>query len=573
MTFISNPGTGSLSPVFDYSSRDYVSVYTDLLNRIPIYLPEWTSRSPNDFGIALLGLYAYAIDTLHYYIDRLAGEAFLQTATQPQSIINLATMLDYTPTLSSGSAVVLSITISSNMVLGNYPVVIPAGTVFSTVATSTGAAIPFVTTEQISIPGPTGATPSFVGTVQAEQGIQYNEAVATSDGTINQTYPLMNNPVSADSLTVEVDLGNGPQPWNFVQSLIDSGPNDAVFTDFVDANGVFYIVFGDGVNGLIPSLGSPITATYMTNVGDQGNVGPNTITIFVGPPTGSSPIVGIQAVTNPLAASGGAAAESIASIQVNAPASLRALNRGVTVSDISALAQAIAGVQWASAVQLTYQLVNLFIVPNGGGSVSSLLSTQISDAMVQSVMGNTTVTVLSANYIAIDITVTVQVFENFSNSVVQQAVVNALNNMLALANTGFGFRVALGLVYETILDVPGVNYAFVTELSREVFVTLLTAINNSSINSSLSVTDVPQQIDAGDVLILSNGSSTQTVTASQSVSPGANVIPVFTFTANATYQIGSTVQDTSLLTDAVTLPDEVPVAGVMTVTANGGIPT
>ena len=101
MTYVNNTGSGN--PVFDYSSRDYVSIYSDLVARIPIYLPEWTSTSPSDFGIVMIQMYAYVGDILHYYIDRLAGEAFIQTATQPSSIINLAAMLDYQPTLGGTS--------------------------------------------------------------------------------------------------------------------------------------------------------------------------------------------------------------------------------------------------------------------------------------------------------------------------------------------------------------------------------------------------------------------------------------------------------------------------------------
>ena len=38
-------------PVVDYTSRDYVSIRADLINLIPQFLPEWTSRSESDFGI------------------------------------------------------------------------------------------------------------------------------------------------------------------------------------------------------------------------------------------------------------------------------------------------------------------------------------------------------------------------------------------------------------------------------------------------------------------------------------------------------------------------------------------
>ena len=197
MTFISDPSSLP-NPVFDYSSRDYQSVYTDLVNRIPVYLPEWTSRSQSDFGIVLLQMYAYTVDLIGYYLDRLAGEAFIQTATQPSSIVNLAAMLDYQPTLSVGSTVALQVEISSDI---NGPIVIPAGSVFSTLASDTQAAIPFFTTAALTIAGSTAATPSTIGVVEAQQGTVYtNEVVGSADGTINQSYLLQHNTVSAEWL-------------------------------------------------------------------------------------------------------------------------------------------------------------------------------------------------------------------------------------------------------------------------------------------------------------------------------------------------------------------------------------
>src|SRR5262252_5507805 len=89
--------TNVIVPPIDYTSRDYTSIINDLLTLIPSYLPEWTDRSPGDFGIVLLELFAYVGDILNYYSDRIANESFIGTAQQRQSVLNLATLLDYTP--------------------------------------------------------------------------------------------------------------------------------------------------------------------------------------------------------------------------------------------------------------------------------------------------------------------------------------------------------------------------------------------------------------------------------------------------------------------------------------------
>lgn len=592
MTFVQNPG--SLSPVFDYSSRDYASILTDLLNRQQIYLPEWTSQSNNDFGIVLLQEFAYACDILHYYMDRLSAEAFIQTATQPQSILNLAALIGYTPYLSTGATVQLLITISSTMSLPSYPVIIPAGTQFATTSTSSQPPIIFTTTQAVTISGPTSpmSTPEFSQYVNAIQGIQYtSEQVAVSNGSIDQAYQLQNNPVSANSFIVYVDLGTGPAPWTYVSTLVGTGAFDHVFTNFVDANQNFFIVFGDGVNGYVPPLGSPITATYQTNSGALGNVGANTINVYLNPPVGQSRVLGISSVTNPIAASGGAYQESIQSIQSQAPASLQTLHRGVTVQDINTLAQQITGFAWASAIEQTYQLVNLYMAPNGGGSLNSLQVQAVQNALSGAIMANTTLSVLSATYVPVDISVNVIAFANFSNLDTQQNIILALDNLLALNNTGFGFRVALGLVYETINAVYGVNYCEIeaitqapnpnplnitpnpncSGLTRETLVTLNGALTNGQSYSSLSVTQIPQSIGSPDLLVISNGTSTQTLTTSTGAAAGQTSIQVGTFTANANYPAATTtVRDSTILTDAVFLPNEIPTVGVFTINVSGG---
>jgi hypothetical protein len=562
-----------------------------MLARQQVYLPEWTSQSNNDFGIVLLQEFAYACDILHYYIDRLGNEAFMQTATQPQSILNLSSLIGYTPYLSSGATVQLQITIANNLPGGSYPVTIPAGSQFCTSGTASQPPIIFTTVAPLVIQGSASATPVYIGTVAAVQGVEYvNEAVATSNGSVNQAYILQNDPVSGGSFTVYVNINPsiGLSAWTFVETLVGQPPNALVYTNFVDANQNFYIIFGDNVNGYIPPLGSPITCTYFVNQGALGNVGANTINVYLNPPAGSGRVVGIVGVTNPVAASGGAAQQTIQSIQTQAPASLTTLNRAITVADLNILAKNLSGFVWASAVEVTYQLVNLYMAPNGGGPLNSLQTTAVQNAMASAVMANTTVNVLSPTYVPVDIQANVVALPQFSNLAVQQSVISNLTNYLALPNTGFGFRVSLGEVYQVILQTLGVDYAFVTSpitanaqgvttnpfssgLSRQTLVTLTSGMSLSAMYTSLSVTPLPQSINAQDQLLISNGASTQQVTATSFTPAGSTTVSIGSITANATYPATTTsVRDITLLTDAVFLANEIPTVGVLTIAVTGG---
>lgn len=560
MTFISSASTGN--PVINYGDRDYASILSDLLARIPTYLPEWTSQSESSFGVVLLEMFAYVGDILNYYLDRLMTEAFIQTATQPQSVYQLAAMLNYTATQTVGATVTLQITIGSSVV---GPYTIPAGTQFQTLASSTTPALVFETDSSLTIAGSNGATPAVTGQVTATQGFTVSdEAVGTSTGAVNQYFPLDQSPVISGSLVVSVDIGTGPEEWTQTAHLINWGPNDLVYTTFVDPNGTLYVIFGDNVNGYVPPLGSPITATYRVGAGSLGNVGAGTI---IEPVTA---LVGVVGVTNPQSATGGADPESLDSVRVNAPASITALNRAVTVNDVETLALQVPGVEWASAIEMTYQLVNLYIAPYGGGSPSSTLVSAIQNYLSPFLMVNTTVTVLDPTYVYLNLFVSVNVFPNFVNTATQQSVEAALADLLALSNTGFGMRVSTGLLYQTILAVPGVNWAAITSMDS---VSLATALVSGTTYTSLAVSPLTQDISIGDTLEIGYGSSTtQIVTVSGNGVPGDQSIAVTSFVANAAYPVGSLVADTSAgVTDAILLSNEIPLVGQITVTASGGL--
>jgi hypothetical protein len=436
------------------------------------------------------------------------------------------------------------------------------------------APIVFTTTQSLTLSGANGATPTFTGFVSAQQGTTFTlEAVATSNGSVNQAYPLNNSPVGASPsglpiATVFVDIGLGPAEWQYSQDLITFGPFDQVYTNFVDANGVFYVVFGDGVNGLVPPLGSPITCTYQTTVGAVSNVGSGTIV------QSTTALPGVTGVTNPFAANGGADAESLASIQVNAPASLKTLQRAVTTNDFEILAIQVGLVEYASAIEQTYQLVNLYICPFGGGTPTAFLQDGVLDHINQRAMANTTVTILPPTYVGINITANVVAFPNYGNTQVQTAVTAAISQLLSLPETGFGFRVGIGLVYQTILSQSGVNYATVTGLTRQVLCTLTSPLVNATRYTSLTTTPLPQPVFAGDQILITNllsTPSTMTLTASAPAVAGSLSIPITSFTANDNYPLLSTVADTTGVNDAVMLANEIPVLNTLTVTVTGGI--
>jgi len=233
-------------PPIDYTSRDYTALVHDLLTLIPSYLPEWTDRSPGDFGIVLIELFAYMGDVLNYYSDRIANEAFIATAQQRQSVLNLANLLDYTPHNNVAATAQLQFTIAQP----SGPVKVPAFTTqVGTVGLGTNAII-FQTTQDLWIFG---------------DGITHTKTW-TSNGNSGQQYVLGNDNV--DYPTYVFNGGGGNQtvvvngtPWPIAagNTFVGQTPSAQVYT-VINGNTV---LFGDGVTaGAKPAAGQTVQITY-----------------------------------------------------------------------------------------------------------------------------------------------------------------------------------------------------------------------------------------------------------------------------------------------------------------------
>jgi uncharacterized phage protein gp47/JayE len=449
----------SLVPI-DYSSRDYASLRADLINAIPAYLPEWTSRSETDFGIVLIELFSYQADILSYYTDRIANEAFIATAVQRASVLSHAALIDYRPSGLAAANVSLTFTVSASS--PNPTLLIPKGTQVATKAEFGQDPVVFETDADVTIArGAAGAVTATEGRTVAE--IE-TAPVGVSDGSANQQYTLYYTDVIEGSLVLYVDEdGVGAQArrsWLFLNHLIDASADERAYSTFVNENGLVFILFGDNVNGRAPVTGSIITADYRVGVGVAGNVGANTLTEVVGT------IVGLDSVTNPVGASGGADAESIESIRRKAPRSLTTLERAVTLSDYETLALKVAGVSLAKAVATTYTNVLLYIAPVGGGAPSVALQNAVLNYLTNRKMINASVTIGVPTYVPITVSINpLHVLPQYNRSAVETAVRNRVADLFAADRGDFGTRVTLSLVYRAITEVEGVDYAVLTALN------------------------------------------------------------------------------------------------------------
>lgn len=78
-----------------YTSRDYESILTELINTIPLLTKKWTSKEESDPGIVLVKLMAMVGDMLSYNLDKQALELYPESVTQRKNAYQIYKLLGY----------------------------------------------------------------------------------------------------------------------------------------------------------------------------------------------------------------------------------------------------------------------------------------------------------------------------------------------------------------------------------------------------------------------------------------------------------------------------------------------
>ena len=97
-------------------------------NNVPVKiipLANWRARDTDDFGIMLLEMWAYICDSLSFYDEVLANEAYLRTCFLRPNLRKLVALLGYLPRPAVGSVVQLAA-----LADGRLQLKLPAGTAF-----------------------------------------------------------------------------------------------------------------------------------------------------------------------------------------------------------------------------------------------------------------------------------------------------------------------------------------------------------------------------------------------------------------------------------------------------------
>jgi len=477
----------------DYTSKDYYVLRDELIARVQDRIPDWTASDPSDFGVALIEAFAYMGDLISYYIDRNANESLITTATQRDSVINIAQTYGYIP---AGYRQAFTLLTFSNTSANT--VSIPAGTVISgdVVSGDTVNTVYFTTDVDITVAAQVGETPGTEDvsalegryvTIVSDNANTYGELIGTSTGLPNMSFELGEVPSVDGTTELYVQDGDVYSKWTQVQHLLDNGPTDLVYQVNTDADNNVLITFGDGVSGVIPTIHSEIRANYMVGGGLIGNVPSDTLVDIVYVPglstNQTTALQSIVTVTNADPAIGGSDPETTNQIRVSAPASLRAANRAVTLQDYADLSISVSGVGKANAFAEVWTSVTVYIAPSRSSIDSDLapglddlgaptleydrLKEDVETFLSDKILLGTTVTIQPPTYVDLIITLQYAKLDQYTTAEVELSLKQALLTSFGYNGMDFQDTIYPQDIEFALNQVPGVKTVKVTDFHIE----------------------------------------------------------------------------------------------------------
>ena len=240
------------SPNLSYTSRDYNTIYNELMKSIPLLTKSWNPTDENDPGVVIIKLLSMLGDMLSYNLDKAALEAFPRTVLLRSNAQQIFRLIGYKMHWWRSARIEASFTNANT-----FPIYIDRYNVFST----SDANISYTNTSDIIIPSGTyGDAPYIVELIQGTPvtPVKRNYDSATtknwydmydynvqSDEIINNKLYLKYSNIDETSITI-IDNDETPfasNEWTQVENINLSETMDKVFEFDVDENNIPFIQF------------------------------------------------------------------------------------------------------------------------------------------------------------------------------------------------------------------------------------------------------------------------------------------------------------------------------------------
>jgi uncharacterized phage protein gp47/JayE len=429
-----------------YLDRSYQTIKNSVLSKVTNSNPEMTDHSESNIFVIIISMFSGIAEQLNYYIDNLARESFLATALRRSSVIKHARSLDYRVKTRNPETADILLTWTDG---GGTPT--PTPSAFNLQAGSyveNLSGLRFTLLADVNIP--MGVGTSQVTMAQITQFT--NQVLGLTNNSKNQKISLGLSYVHKSS-----DVVISGQAYAEVDTFAHSADTDFHYIVEVYEDGNAYLVFGDGINGVIPPNGFNVQVTYQTTLGADGRAGSGTLTENV--TLLGLPIDTDATSNNPNNSSGGSAYEDADGLRVNAALSIRNLNRMVTGGDYKTLLEAEPGISKAKVNFCCGKLIDIYIVPDGGGVASGSLISAAQTVANSKKMITTFPTIRPSGDTRLIIKINVTAKLGRDLSVTKTDVENALLDYGSVENQNINGSVRLSDILAKIDNVDRVDFA------------------------------------------------------------------------------------------------------------------
>ena len=336
--------------------------------------------------------------------------------------------------------------------------------------------------------------------------LEYTAPQAAADGTLtveavligrgngwpSQKVTLPAAPAQQQSLQLFTQEGRELRRWDLRSSFDASDLADSHY--LLDASRG-EIRFGDGEHGRVPPAGALIFGKYRATRAEAGNLAANTITALVDSPHNRALIkrfdIGrnrLKSITNPVAATGGLAQETLERASARAVRKMSEVTRAVTLPDYEQLAKSTPGARIARATAIAnlhhsfpcfkaIGLITVVILPDM--PVARPQPSPGLRALVRSYLNRrriigTRVEVTGPSYLEVAVRATVKALTGVSVTTLQRRITDALNLFLHPLRGGpdstgwpFGRDVYRSEILQVIDEIPGVDHVVSLDLVAE----------------------------------------------------------------------------------------------------------
>ncbi|HHD64274.1 MAG TPA: hypothetical protein ENK96_07940, partial [Desulfobulbaceae bacterium] len=172
------------------------------------------------------------------------------------------------------------------------------------------------------------------GETRAEKVLGSGDATRSSQSFVfeQNKVSFVPDPSQPSGVRAAIDVRVEGRSWKQTGSLKNSGPADPHYIVRMTEESFLKIMFGDGIHGRrLPTGRNNVRITCRVGTGLQGNLPAGSLT----KPVKEHRFV--EAIRQPLAATGGNDMEGIESLRENAPATILTLERAVSLTDFSSL--------------------------------------------------------------------------------------------------------------------------------------------------------------------------------------------------------------------------------------------